>query len=143
MARQTSVNGAGATRPDGMLEGVSSFGSNVLTLTVLQARLVGHELREMSNQALPGLVTLAVSCLVALAGTVVGLAGIGLWIGQSLSLSPATGMLLTAIGAVCLSTLVAVLAVRRIRSWLGLRRSAEELKRNLDWLNMILARGGR
>jgi hypothetical protein len=130
-------------RREGVLEGVSSFGSNVLTLTVLQARLVGHELRETINQALPALITLVIASLLLIAGSVVGLAGVGLWIGKSLSLSPAQGLMLTALAAMLVSTLAAVLALLRIRSGLGLRRSAEELKRNLDWLDMILAHRGR
>ena len=49
MARQATLKTDSATSLNGMINGIGDLGSNVVTLTALQARLAAEDLRESAT----------------------------------------------------------------------------------------------
>ena len=82
MAYQTTVrNGPAAAnnkQQGGVIEGVSSFGTDLATLVMLQTRLAAYDLRDSMKSAAPAIAGLVAFVVIVAASTVVGLAGLAL-----------------------------------------------------------------
>jgi hypothetical protein len=147
MAHQTLRNGPAAARDkqnEGVIGGVSSFGTDLATLAALQARLAACDLRDSMKQAIPSLVGLIAFGIIGVAGMVVGLAGLALWLAEVFQARPGIVMMVVALAALVAAGIASVLLVRSlIASFTYFRRSQEELDRNLAWIKTTLVYSGR
>lgn len=131
-------------RPNGVIEGVGSFGADLASLGILQARLAAADLREALLRAAPTLGGLVMLGLVAVAGMAVLLAGLALWLADVLAARPGLVMMVVALVALVLSGVIAALLARTLSSSFStFRRSQEELDRNLAWIKTTLVHSGR
>ena len=147
MARQAVNDGAVASRDrrnNGVIEGVSSFGTDLATLAVLQIRLTACDLRDSAKAATPIVAGLTVFWLIAGASATLGLAGLALWLSSILEIEPGLVMMVVALGGLVISGVGAALLARSLsRSFSYFRRSQEELERNLAWIKTTLVHSGR
>ncbi len=147
MAPQAFLKTNGATRrnqPEGMLEGVQSFGTNVTHLALLQSRLVGIDLAEAGRNAAPAIVALSLSLFALPAAFVMAALGLALWLINSQNMAPLMACVVVCMAVLVTTALTAWLALRSIRRCLRiLRRSGEEFDRNLSWLRTVLTQSGR
>lgn len=147
MAHQAVRNGPVGSRDqqnDGVIEGVSSFGTDLATLAVLQMRLAACDLRESAKAAAPTVAGLTVFWIIAGASATVGLAGMALWLATILKIQAGIVMMAVALIGLVISGIAATLLVRSLtRSFASFRRSQEELERNLAWIKTTLIHSGR
>jgi uncharacterized membrane protein YqjE len=144
MGHQTKINernGSPQTAPKGLARDVGEFAHDVFTLAELQAQLFATDLQECSRRAfVPGLllvggVALGLSCIPF------ALAALALLLIQVFETSYATGFLLATVAGAMLSVLLCVSGWLLVRQRLTLlRRSQEELVRNLRWIKKVLER---
>ena len=144
MGHQTKVNernGSPQTVPKTLARNVGEFAHDVFILAKLQARLFATDLQECSRRALlPGLllvggVALGLFCIPF------ALVALALLLIQVFETSYATGFLLATLVGAMLSTLLCVSGWFLVRERLTvLRRSQEELVRNLRWIKKVLER---
>jgi hypothetical protein len=140
------MNGASKLdrRPAGVLGGVGSFGADLTTLAVLQARLVKCDLREGLRKARAVLVVVVVFAVLALAGVFTLVLGVGFWVSTAFQIT--WGAALMAVGTACtvISGLVVALGLRKLTSGPPvLQHSIEEFERNLAWVKTTLTQSGR
>ena len=144
MARQATLNTDSGASLNGMLNGIGDLGSNVVTLTTLQARLAVEDFRESASRAQPALIAAAFLVPLGFASITVGLCGLAYWMATDLGIPLGRSLLLVAAGGILLSSSMAVLVIRRLRASLtSFRRSGEELERNIAWLRTVLMHSGR
>ena len=147
MAHQTLRNGPAAPREkqdEGVIGGVSSFGADLATLATLQARLAACDLRDSTKQAIPSLVGLIAAGTIGAACTVVGLAGLSLWLAEVFQARPGIVMMVVALAGLVAAGIASALLVRSLAaSFTYFRRSQEELDRNLAWIKTTLVYSGR
>ena len=147
MAHQAVRNGPAASRDrqnNGVIEGVSSFGTDLAMLAVLQLRLAACDLRECAKAATPIVAGLTVFWIIAGASAAVGLAGMALWLATILNIQAGIVMMLVALIGLVISAVAATLLARSLsRSFSYFRRSQEELERNLAWVKTTLVHSGR
>jgi Putative Actinobacterial Holin-X, holin superfamily III len=147
MAHQAVRNGylgSSDRQSTGVIEGVSSFGTDLATLAALQMRLAACDLRESTKVAIPILAGLTVSSIIAVASAVVGLAGIALWLATVLNVQAGIVMMVVALVGLVTSAVATVLLARSLtRCFTYFRRSQEELERNLAWVKTTLVHSGR
>lgn len=144
MGDQTKVserNGSPQTAPNALARDVGEFAHDVLTLAELQAQLLVTDLRECSRRGLvPGLVLLAGVAL-GLSCIPIALVVLSLLLVEVFETSYATGFLLAMIAGAILSALLCVSGWFQFRKRLAvLRRSQEELVRNVRWIKKVLER---
>jgi hypothetical protein len=144
MARQATLNTDPGASLNGMLSGIGDLGSNVVTLTALQARLAAEDFRESANRAQPALIAAAFLVPLGLASVTVGLYGLAYWMAAELGIPLSRSLLLVAAGGILVSSSMATLVIQRLRASLAsFRRSREELERNIAWLRTVLTHSGR
>jgi hypothetical protein len=147
MAHQTTLTrGArptnGADR--GLLGGVGAFGSDLATLSSLQARLFTLDLAEAGGKAGPALAVLVIGVLTL--PIVIALAAVSLvaYLAAETTLSLPVACLVVAGGLLVLILLAAFISYLVIRRSLAIfRRSTEELQRNMSWVMTVLNQSGR
>ncbi|QEH39301.1 hypothetical protein OJF2_79160 (plasmid) [Aquisphaera giovannonii] len=147
MADQKVRNGVaapGARMSNGVIEGVSSFGTDLATLAGLQVKLVACDIRDSSKSAAPlvgGLVALGT---IAGASAVVGLAGFSIWLANVLDIPMGVMMMAVAVAGLVIASIGAFFIVRSLgASFAYFRRSQEELERNIAWIKTTLVHSGR
>jgi hypothetical protein len=129
---------------NGVIGGVSSFGTDLATLAVLHLRLAACDLKESAKAGTPILAGLAALTLIAAASAVVGLAGMALWLATILSVQAGIVMMAVALIGLVISIVGAALLARALtRCFTYFRRSQEELERNLAWVRTTLVHSGR
>lgn len=147
MAHQAVVsNGVAAPqdRSNGLMDNVSSFGSDLATLASLQGKLAAADAKESLQKAAPAIAGLVAAALLAFAGVVAILGGLGLWIADAFALKPSSALMLTGLGALILVAILAAACVRLLgSSFTAFRRSSEELERNVTWIKTTLTHSGR
>ena len=147
MAHQEMRNGPVASRDrqnNGVIEGVSSFGTDLATLAVLQMHLAACDLRDSAKAATPIIAGLTVFWIIAGASTAVGLAGMALWLATIVNIQAGIVMMVVALIGLVISGVAAALLARSLtRSFTYFRRSQEELERNLAWIKTTLIHSGR
>ena len=147
MAHQAVRNGPIASRDrqnNGVIEGVSSFGTDLATLAVLQMHLAACDLRESAEAAAPIVAGLTVFWIIAGASATVGLAGMALWLATVLNIQAGIVMMGVALIGLVISGVAATLLARSLtRSFAYFRRSREELERNIAWVKTTLIHSGR
>jgi uncharacterized membrane protein YqjE len=147
MAHQTVRNGPVASRDrqnNGVIEGVSSFGTDLAALAMLQARLAACDLRDSTRQAIPSLVGMIAFGTIGVACTVVGLAGLALWLAEVFQARTGIVMMVVALAGLVIAGIASVFLARSlVSSFSYFRRSQEELDRNLAWIKTTLVHSGR
>ena len=147
MAHQEMRNGPVASRDrqnNGVIEGVSSFGTDLAALAVLQMRMAACDLRDSAKAATPIIAGLTVFWIIAGASTAVGLAGMALWLATIVNIQAGIVMMVVALIGLVISGVAAALLARSLtRSFTYFRRSQEELERNLAWVKTTLIHSGR
>jgi uncharacterized membrane protein YqjE len=147
MAYQTVRNGPTAANDrqhNGVIEGVSSFGMDLATLATLQARLVAYDLRESMKSAAPAIAGLVVFATIAVASTVIGLAGLALWLATVLQVQAGIVMMVVALAGIVIAGVASAFLARSLTSSFSyFRRSREELERNLAWIRTTILHSGR
>jgi hypothetical protein len=147
MAHQTVRNGSSAAKDrlnNGVIEGVSSFGNDLTTLAVLQARLASYDLRESMKRATPIIAGLIALGTIAAASAVVGLAGLSLWLATLLQVQVGIVMMVVALASLIIAGVAFSLLARSLSSsFSSFRRSQEELERNLAWIKTTIMHSGR
>ena len=137
-----ATNGNG--NANGVVGSITEFTNDLFTLAELQAKLAEADFQEAVSRALTPLAVTVVGALVILAGIPVALLGVAGLLATALAISPGLAMLLTAlvVMAVC-GILIAVFLGKLKRSLNPLRRSREELIRNLSWVRTVIVHSGR
>jgi uncharacterized membrane protein YqjE len=147
MAYQTVRNGPAAAKDrhhNGVIEGVSSFGTDLATLAMLQARLAAYDLRESMKSASPAITGLLVFGTITAASVVVGLAGLSLWLATILQMQAGIVMMVVALAGIVIASVASALLARSLSSsFSSFRRSREELERNLAWIKTTILHSGR
>lgn len=147
MVHQTVGNGAAQSwdrQSNGVVGGVSSFGSDLATLGMLQAELAACDFRDSMRQAIPSLVGLVAFGTVGVACTVVGLSGLALWLAEVYQTRPGIVMILVALTGLVIVGIASFFLIRVLTSsFTYFRRSREELDRNLAWIKTTLVYSGR
>jgi len=123
---------------------IADFGNDMATLVELQAKLAALDMKECTTRATVPVAVLAVGLVVVLAAVPVALLGAADLIARALGIAPGWAMLLTAVAALVLAGAVSFLSVHELlKSLEPLRRSREELVRNLAWVRTVLVYSGR
>jgi len=144
MARQATLSTDPGASLNGMLNGIGDLGSNVVTLTTLQARLAAEDFRASASRAQPALIAAAFLVPLGFASVTVGLYGLAYWTAAELGIPLGRTLLLVAVGGMLVSSCMAALVIQRLRGSLAsFRRSREELERNIAWLRTVLMHSGR
>jgi len=144
MDHQTKIseqNGSPETAPRALARDVGEFAHDVLTLAELQARLFIADVQECGQRVLvPGLVLLCGVAL-GLACFPIALAALALLLIQVFETSYAAGFLMAVVVGAVLSALLCVIGWFQFRERMTfLRRSQQELVRNLLWIKKVLVR---
>ncbi len=144
MARQATLNTDPGASLNGMLNGIGDLGSNVVTLTTLQARLAAEDFRASASRAQPALIAAAFLVPLGFASLTVGLLGLAYWMSAELAIPLGRTLLLVAAGGILASSSLTALTIRHLLASLAsFRRSREELERNIAWLRTVLMHSGR
>jgi uncharacterized membrane protein YqjE len=143
MGHQTKIseqNGSPAPSK-GLARDVREFAHDVLTLAELQTQLFVADVQECGQRVLvPGLVLLCGVAL-GLACFPFALAALALFLIQVFEISYAAGFLIAVVVGAVLSALLCVLGWIQVRKRVTvLRRSQQELVRNLRWIKKVLER---
>ncbi len=144
MDNQTKIserNGSPESAPNGLAQDVGDFAQGVLTLTELQAQLFVADLQECRQRVF-------IPCLILLCGAGLGmaclpiaLAALALGLIQTLETSPAVGFLLAVLIGALVSLPLCAIGWFQVRGRMAvLRRSQQELIRNLHWIKKVLKR---
>jgi O-antigen ligase len=143
MAHQTLLNDKTA-RPNGLMGNVSSFGNDLASLATLQGKLAAADLRESLLKAAPALCGLAVLGSLSVAGMTALVAGLALWLAETLQLRLVVVLMLVGLGSLVVAAFGAWLCARTLSgSFSTFRRSFEEFDRNLAWIKTTLTQSGR
>jgi uncharacterized membrane protein YqjE len=148
MADQASVSdskSAANGSPEGrVVGGIADFGNDVATLAELQLQLAQLDLQECVAQAKIPAAVIAAGLVVALGSVPVVLLGVAKLVALALNIGEGWGTLLTGIAALVLAAVASgVAAMRLTPSFTSLRRSREELARNVAWIRTVLVHSGR
>ena len=129
---------------NGLVGGVTEFASDAATLLELQARLAELDLKETAERAAVPLTLVLSAVVLGLAGVPVALLGVADLLALVLKIAPGTAKLITAAGAVGVAGLLLYASLGALtRSVAPLRRSREELWRNLAWIKTVMLLSGR
>ncbi len=134
-------NGSRESAPRAFARDMREFGHDAFTLAELQAQLLVTDVQECRQRLkFPGLFVL-VGLGLGSACLPIGLAALALSLVESFEMSYAIGFLSATIAGVMLSVLLCGLGWFLVRQRLVvLRRSYEELVRNLGWIKKVLER---
>jgi len=144
MGHQTKVsetNGSPKTPSKGLAGDVGGFAHDVLTLAELQAQLFLADARECGQRVLvPGFV-LVCGAVLGLACLPIALAALALLLVQVYEISYAAGFLITVVVGMVTSAVLGVVGWLQLREHATvLKRSQQELVRNLRWIKKVLKR---
>jgi len=143
MADQTSVS-PNAANDNGVVGSITGFTADVFTLVELQAKLASVDLKEATARAVAPLAVVAVCLVVVLGGVSVFLAGVAALIARAFGISEGWALVLTSGAALAASLGLILVSIRQVTHCLQpVRRSQEELVRNLTWLRTVLVHSGR
>ncbi len=144
MGHQTKIgepDGAPDIASKGLAMDIGEFAQNVLTLAELQSQLLAADVREFGRQVfVPGAVLLCGVAL-ALACFPLALVALALWLVEVFAISYAAGFSIAlGVGTVA-STVMCLMGWHQVHGHVTvLRRSQQELVRNLRWIKKVLER---
>ena len=136
--------GSRRAKSNGLIDNVSSFGSDVAALASLQTKLAAADMRESLHKAAPAIAGLVILALVSVAGMTVFLGGLALWLAEAQQLRPAVALVVVGLVGLIVAALGAWFCTRLLgTSFSTFRRSFEELERNVAWIKTTLTQSGR
>jgi hypothetical protein len=131
-------------QPNGFLDGIGTFGADLVTLAVLQGRLAASELCEGLRAARLGLALLLFCVLISASGLVAIVLGVACWLAAVLDIQPGSAFILVGLASLICATLIGWLSIRSLTPRIPVfQRSVEELERNLAWIKTTLLYSGR
>lgn len=144
MGHQETMNtldGLPPSAPKGLAGDLREFAHDVVTLAELQAQLFVADVHECGQRVMIPALVLICGVVLALACFPLALVVLALFLVQVFETTYAVGFLIAvAVGAI-LSALLSVIGWMQIREHATLlRRSQEELRRNLRWIKKVLKR---
>jgi len=143
-ARSAQGTGNGNGNGVGVVGSITDFGNDVTTLIELQAKLTALDLKESKDHLIFPLSLAVVAVVVVLGAVPVALLGVADLLATALNVAPGWSRLLIAGLTLAVAGVIGFLSVKEIgRSLEPLRRSREELARNLAWLRTVLVYSGR
>lgn len=144
MGHQTKMNeqnGSPETASKGLARDVGEFAHDVLTLAELQGQLFVADVQECSQRVLVPSLLLIGGAALGLSCFPIALAALALGLIQVFELSHAAGFLIAVVVGAVVSALLCVTGVFLIRQRVVvLRRSQQELVRNLRWIKKVIER---
>jgi hypothetical protein len=147
MVDQASMNSEGRLNghgTSGIVSSLAGMGSDIATLVELQAQLTAIDIAASAARARVPAAILLSSAVLAICAIPIALLGVAELIVVYGGLRLPWALLLTAITAIAVAALVGWLAWDRFsKSFDAMRRSREELVRNLAWIKTVLAQSGR
>ena len=142
MADQATVNGNGNSKS--VVGNIADFGNDVATLVELQAKLAATDLKEVKDRATGYVIVLIFAVIVALGTIPIALFGVADLLAMALQVRLGWALLITAGIALSVTGAVLALVLPRLSSAVEpLRRSREELIRNVSWVRTVLLHSGR
>ncbi len=144
MGNQTKIseqNGSPENAPRALARDVGEFTHDLVILAELQAQLFVADVKECRNRAfVPGVILLCGGAM-GLACFPIALTALALLLIQVFETSYAAGFLIAAVVGAVASALVCVIGWFQLRDRVAvLRRSQQELIRNLHWIKNVLKR---
>ncbi len=143
MVQQTKVagrNGAPEIESDGLARDVGSFANDVLTLAELQAQLLAADVQECRQRVLVPSLVLLCGLALGLACFPIALVTLALGLVLFLETSLFTALLIVVVAAAIGSALLCIFGWIHVRQRAAvLRRSRDELVRNLSWIKRVVA----
>jgi len=137
-------NGKTNGQGNGVIGSIADLGNDITTLAELQAKLAALDLKDCADRAIMPLGFLVAAAVVVAGCIPVVLLGIADVVARAFGIVPGWAMLLTAGIALAFGGIVLFVAARTLgRSFTSLRRSREELERNLAWVRTVLVYSGR
>jgi Putative Actinobacterial Holin-X, holin superfamily III len=145
--QKTMINGTTmntSAKSNGLFENLGSFGADLATLAVLQARLAACDLREGINRVRLSLFALAIGALVCASGTIAFILGLSLWLAARLQIESGAAMMLSGAACLIVAGVIVFFCIRALTPIeTAFQRSHEELERNLAWIRTTLVQSGR
>ncbi len=140
-AKVAERNGTPETSSQGLARDVGAFANDVLTLTELQSQLLVADMRECSRRVLVPSLVLCGGLALGLACFPIALVTVALGLVEFLNTSHFTAFLIVVIAGAIGSALLCIVGWIQVRQRAAvLRRSRDELVRNLRWIKRVLAR---
>jgi len=137
----TEQNGATMSEPRALAQDVGEFAHDLVILMELQAELLVADMKECSQRLLVPALALVCGVAFALACFPIALTALALLLIQKFEVSYAAGFLIATGVGVVLSALACVAGWFQIRDRVVvLRRSQQELARNIRWVKNVLKR---
>ncbi|CAN5868217.1 hypothetical protein BH23PLA1_BH23PLA1_38180 [soil metagenome] len=153
MADQATVNGPRRVEIHApavsVVENIAEFGNDFATLAELQAKLAAIDLKEATGRALFPTILVAIALVVMLGCVPILLFGVAALIAPQLGIADdwmalGAALLIVGFAALLLFGIIGAVAAMRIGpSFSIMRRSQEELVRNLSWIKTVLVHSGR
>ena len=146
MAHQTFITDMAnkGTEPNGLIEGVGTFGADLAALAVLQARLAASDLREGAKRSRIALVAAMIGGIICTCGIGAIILGASLWLAANLEIQLSTALIAIGIASLFVAAMSLLSCVRALTTWeSAFQRSHEELERNLAWIKTTLMHSGR
>lgn len=140
-AKLAERNGAPETESQGLARDVGTFASDVLNLAELQSKLLAADVREYGRHALLPILILFGGLALGLACFAVALVTAALGLVEFLNISYFAAFLIVLVLGAIGSVLLCIVGWTQVRqSSAVLRRSRDELVRNLNWIRRVLVR---
>jgi hypothetical protein len=146
---QTNGNGQGRRgEPErslnGVVSGIGSLGTSVLSLATLQARLVAADARESSSRIVPAVAGLMLVLPIMVASLTAATFALGHWLHEAFGWRMSAALGVAALAGLLIGGVLLLVSVRLGSNGLTtFRRSKEELERNVAWLGTVLTQSGR
>lgn len=142
MADQATVNGH--SNGKSVVGNIADFGNDVATLCELQLKLATTDLKEVKDRATGYVIVLFFAGVVAIATIPIALFGVADLLAMALQIRLGWALLITAGVAFSIAGVVFAQIAPRLGFALDpLRRSREELVRNVSWVRTVLVHSGR
>ncbi len=139
-----SGDGHGVGNGKSVVGNLADFANDIATLLELQAKLAAADLTAVKGRVVGSTLALAGAAVFALAALPVLLFGVAHLLALALSLHLGWALLITAGFVLAIAGLVVVVVLPRfLSSFEPLRRSKEELIRNLSWVRTVVVYSGR
>ena len=144
MADQTTINAHHNANGKGVVGNIADFGNDIASLVELQAKLAAVDFKEATARAKSSVIVLVLALVFVLAALPVALFGIADLIAAVLQIRSGWALLITAGVVLALGGATIIIVLPHLANSLEpLRRSQEELTRNLSWVRTVMVHSGR
>jgi cytochrome bd-type quinol oxidase subunit 1 len=138
-AKNNEPDAAWESASRGFARGVGNLTHDILTLADLQVQLLSADVQECSQRLLIPALLLCCGVAVGLACFPIALTAFALFLAQQFSISAPTGFVIAFLVGGIFGALLSIVGWRQVVRQLGvLRRSQQELIRNLRWIRKVI-----